>query len=115
MARKVKPAKAGAEFKIDPELFERVKMFKKVYDAVVEQEAPWEEYLNCLVAFGLERMMRDAVPQGEEWNTLKGLVEENPDLLFRFIAEAWQKRRDKKKEEGSPLREDIERVRSYIG
>ncbi|KXA92154.1 hypothetical protein AKJ64_03880 [candidate division MSBL1 archaeon SCGC-AAA259E17] len=102
------------EVELDDELYERLEVFKKIYDTVVEEEADFEEFVNCVVSFGLDKMLRDAIPEGEEWTTIQGMFKDNPEYITDFVSDVWKELKEGQ-EAKERTREEIEKTRKYIG
>lgn len=75
------------EFDLEENAYKRLSSFKRVYDSVVEQDAPFGEYLATVISLGLDTMLLDLISTDPEVlkNTLIAMNKENPDVIADFI------------------------------
>jgi len=99
------------EVVIDEKIDEKLRKFKKVYDAVMGEESRYEEYVNLVITLGLEKMIRDAIPEGKEWETLECAFSKDFSFMSDLIAEIYNKGNSISEEERE---ESKEKIRKYI-
>ena len=61
-----------------PEIEDQLRHFKKLYDTVVGEEASYDEFINAVIRYGLEAMLKVAIPEGEEWPAFYSLFQREP-------------------------------------
>ena len=63
--------------------------FKKVVDAVIEEEIPFPDYVDIVVDKGIKGIISDIIPKepGVLWNTIERISEANPEFFCEFVVE----------------------------
>ena len=96
---------------IDDEVMARMQEFKKIFDIIMGEDAKSDDYASLLINFGLEKMLRDVVPEGQEWLTLNSMFVSRPDAVSEFISEVLENIKKDKKEK---MKEIEERMRKSV-
>ena len=63
--------------------------FKKVVDAVIEEEMPFSDYVELVIDKGIKGMMGDIIPREPQalWDTIERMSEANPEFFCEFVVE----------------------------
>ncbi len=112
MATKAEDVKMDKTVELEDKLYMDLKNFKNVFEAVVEKEIDFDNYVNLVLSFGLERMLRDAIPEGQEWNTLLAIFEKDSKYICGLVSEIYKKGEGVSEEERKGMKESVQR---YIG
>ncbi|HEQ78329.1 MAG TPA: hypothetical protein ENI78_01745 [Euryarchaeota archaeon] len=112
MATKAEDVKMDKTVELEDKLYRDLKNFKNVFEAVVEKEIDFDNYVNFVLSFGLERMLRDAIPEGQEWNTLLAIFEKDSKYICDLVSEIYKKGEGVSEEERKGMKESVQR---YIG
>ena len=64
--------------------------FKPIFDTIIEEAYTFEEYANIVLSIGLDKMLRDAIPEGQEWSTLEVAFAKHYDLMCTIVNEIWE-------------------------
>ena len=101
------------KIEIDEELMASIKEFKRIFDSVMGEESDFNDYLNVLMHVGLEHMLRDAIPEGQEWPTIRYMFTKKPEMVAELISEVWngitEEEKEKMKEVKEKMKKNIER------
>jgi hypothetical protein len=64
--------------------------FKKVVEAVIEEEMCFPDYVDIVVDKGIKGIISDIIPKepGVLWNTIERISETNPEFFCEFMVEA---------------------------
>jgi hypothetical protein len=95
---------------LSKELHKKLTHFKKIFDVVMGKKVGWNEYVNTVVSIGLNQMLRDSVPMGQEWNTILVMFKIDSEFICNVIAKFWKGEAKKNTEQ---LKEKIKLT--YIG
>jgi hypothetical protein len=96
------------EVVLEDEIAQRLKDFKKIFDAIMEEELDFNDYVNVVISLGLDRMFRDAIPEGEEWRTLTAIFKEDSKYICDFVSEVYKKGEEINEEKRKRMKEVIE-------
>lgn len=70
--------------------------------------------MNCVVSMALGKMLRGAIPEGQEWTTIQGMFKDNPEYIADFVSDVWEELKEGQ-EAKEKTKEEIEKTRKYIG
>lgn len=75
------------DIELDDEDYKTVKHFKKVFDAIMEEETKMKDYLKAIIVIGLNSMLKDVTSQEKEilWQTILAINKEKPDFFSDFV------------------------------
>lgn len=99
------------EIKLSYTNFERLKSFKRIFEAILDEKFEFNDYVNSVIAIGLDKLLRDAIPQGQEWNVLRVAFSENYDIMCELLADLWRKGTEASKKDKQTIKE---RMSVYI-
>ncbi len=102
----------GKTIELEDKLYMDLKNFKNVFEAVVEKEIDFDNYVNLVLSLGLERMLRDAIPEGQEWTTLLAIFEKDSKYICDLVSEIYKESEGVSEEERKGMKESVQR---YIG
>ena len=86
------------KIEVEDELVVRIKEFKKIFDSIMGEDSDFNDYVTLLIHLGLEKMLRDAIPEGQEWLTLQYMFEKKPEMVSDFISGVWKEIKEEEKE-----------------
>ena len=94
-----------SNIKIPENLYEKLKSFKKVIDAVLVEDSSEDisVYAEIVLSVGMEKMLKDILPEeGGLQLTMVQMFEENPEYTSNFIAKTlkrgeWIKEKEREK------------------
>ncbi len=92
---------------LEKETMEKLDKFKSVYDAVTGRKHNFNEYANDVISVGIDRMMREAVPEGHEWATLQAAFSKDFRFMAELIAEIYMKGHEISKKEKKEIKEKM--------
>ena len=64
------------------ETVKKLMSFKTVFDEIMEEETVFDDYVEVVLSEGLEKMLRDVIPEEHEWDTLRVAFEKD----YKFIS-----------------------------
>lgn len=67
----------------------------------------FNEYANAVISIGLDKMLRDAIPEGQEWNTMALAFEEKYEFMSDLVAGCWKRGKDISAKDKQVVREKI--------
>ena len=93
--------------RVDEEEYRMIINFKKVYDAVVETESDFNDYMRDVIKEGLDKMLSDLPPKNVNilLKTLQAMFRENPEFVCNFIVQILKKGSNISKEEEDRIKE----------
>ncbi|RLF05385.1 MAG: hypothetical protein DRJ60_05665 [Thermoprotei archaeon] len=93
--------------KIDEEEYRMIINFKKVYDAVIEAESDFNDYMRDVIREGLDKMLTDLPPKNVNvlLRTLQAMFRENPEFVCNFIVQVLKKGSNISQEEEVRIKE----------
>jgi len=91
--------------------FEKLKSFKKIFEAILDEKFEFNDYVNAVIAIGLDKLLRDAIPQGQEWNVLRVAFSENYDTMCELLADLWRRGTEASKKDKQTIKD---RMSIYI-
>ncbi|UCH88568.1 MAG: hypothetical protein JSV49_09970 [Thermoplasmata archaeon] len=94
--------------KLDKNVDEKLKRFKKVFDAVIEDKLSYDDYVNTVISIGLDSMLRTVVPSGHEWYMIQTAFENRYELMCDVIAEMWEKNLKSEEDDRSRIRKTMQ-------
>ncbi len=95
------------ELVLDDELLSKLQNFKKIYDIIVEEEQDFQLFVNTVTSIGLDKMTRDMIPEGQEWNIIEAAFNNNHEFMCDLVAEIWKSGQDVTEEQKSQAKEEI--------
>jgi hypothetical protein len=102
------PRAAKNTVKLEKSVDEKLKSFKKIFDAVIEEDISFNDYANTVISVGLDSMLRTMVPSGHEWFTLQTAFDNRYETMCDIIAEIWLKDLKSEEEGKKQIRRAIE-------
>ena len=99
------------KIEIEEELMGRLEQFKRMVDVAMGDEMHMDEYLSLVLNFGMERMLRDLIPEGQEWEALKLLFAKHPKAVSDLVSAIYGSvdEEEKKKEIEEKIKESVGR------
>ena len=101
------------KIEVEDELVVRIKEFKRIFDSIMGEESDFNDYVTLLIHLGLEKMLRDAIPEGEEWITIQYMFEKRPEMVSELISGVWsgikEEEKEKMKEVEIRMKKSVER------
>ncbi|MHC1628743.1 MAG: hypothetical protein ACXQTI_07935 [Candidatus Nezhaarchaeales archaeon] len=93
--------------KVDEEEYRMIINFKKVYDAVIEAESDFNDYMRDVIREGLDKMLTDLPPKNVNvlLRTLQAMFRENPEFVCNFIVQVLKKGSNISQEEEVRIKE----------
>ena len=64
------------------ETVKKLMSFKTVFDEIMEEETDFNDYVEVVLSEGIEKMLRDVIPEEHEWDTLRVAFEKD----YKFIS-----------------------------
>ena len=63
--------------------------FKRVVEAIIEDEIPFPDYVEIVIDKGIKGMLSDIIPKEPDvlWNTIERISEANPAFFYEFVVE----------------------------
>jgi len=99
------------EITLNDENLENLKNYKRIFEAIMEEEIEFNEYVNAVISIALDKMVRDAIPQEHEWATIQSAFHENYEFMSKLVADIWKKGKDVTEKEKQEVKE---RISQYI-
>ena len=96
---------------MEKEVEEKLKSFHPVFEAVMGEKATWESYVNTVLMIGLDSMVRDAIPEGQEFRTIQAAFTKDYKFMCDLIAAIWRVGKDLSEDEKKAIRD---RISQYI-
>ena len=96
---------------LDPENHTRLLNFKKIFDVIMEEELPFDEYVNVVISIGLENMLRSSIPPGAEMDTIQLLFKNKSEMVSEELMGIWKSGSEETEIEKEEVRK---RIYSYI-
>lgn len=93
--------------KVDEDEYRMLINFKKVYDAVIETESDFNDYIRDVIREGLDKMLTDLPPKNVNilLRTIQAMFRENPEFVCNFIVQILKKGSNISKEEEDRIKE----------
>lgn len=79
------------EIILDDENLEKLKNFKEIFEVILGEKFEFNDYVNSVISIGLDKMLRDAIPEGQEWNTLNAAFNEKYDFMCNLVTNIWKR------------------------
>lgn len=88
---------------ISKQTLERLRAFKKIIDYIIEEKLEKEsDYVELVLALGMDKMFEDIIPKDEQDLLVKTIVEmfkENPEFVANFVVNTLERGEQIQKEE----------------
>ena len=93
--------------RVDDNEYRMIINFKKVYDAVIEAESDFNDYMREVIREGLDKMLTDLPPKNVNilLKTLQAMFRENPEFVCNFIVQILKKGSNISQEEEARIKE----------
>ena len=93
--------------RVDDDEYRMIINFKKVYDAVIEAESDFNDYMREVIREGLDKMLTDLPPKNVNilLKTLQAMFRENPEFVCNFIVQILKKGSNISQEEEARIKE----------
>lgn len=72
-------------------IHEKLKNFKFIFDEIMEEETDFDKYVNTVLSEGLEKMLRDIIPEEHEWDTIKAAFDEDFKFMSNLVKDILEK------------------------
>ena len=95
------------EISLNDENYENLKNYKRIFEAIMEEEIEFNEYVNAVISIALDKMIRDAIPKEHEWGTIQSAFHENYEFMCKLVANIWKKGKDVTDKEKLEVKEKI--------
>ena len=102
------------EITLNDENLENLKNYKRIFEAIMEEEIEFNEYVNAVISIALDKMVRDAIPQEHEWATIQSAFHENYEFMSKLVADIWKKGKDVTEKEKQEVKEINNPNNKYI-
>lgn len=86
--------KEKSKIEISPELYERIKAFKEIIEAVIEDKMELNDNVELILDRGINSMLEDLLGQVEPATLLQSFQQlgtKHPAEVYRFVAETLQR------------------------
>lgn len=79
-----------SRYQISDESLKVLMSFKKVVDAILEEDIDTTNYVDIVIDRGIKAMLSDIVPKDTDtlWKTIERISEVNPEFFFQFVVDA---------------------------
>jgi hypothetical protein len=96
---------------LEKDVEEKLKQFQKVFEAVMGEKTTFESYVNTVVMVGLDEMIRDAIPEGQEFRTIQAAFTKDYKFMCDLLTAIWRVGKDLSEDEKKAIRD---RIGQYI-
>ncbi|HLF06957.1 MAG TPA: hypothetical protein VI893_07305 [Thermoplasmata archaeon] len=96
---------------LEKDVEEKLKTFQKVFEAVMGEKTTFEAYVNTVLMIGLDEMIRDAIPEGQEFRTIQAAFTKDYKFMCDLLTAVWRVGKDLSDEEKKAIRD---RIGQYI-
>ena len=86
------------------ETVKKLQSFKTVFDEIMEQETDFNDYVEVVLSEGLEKMLRDVIPEEHEWDTLRVAFEKDNRFISGVIVDILSRGAEISQEERKRMR-----------
>ena len=97
------------EISLNDENLVKLESYKEIFEAIMEEEIEFNEYVNVIISIALDKMLRDAIPKEQEWTTIQWAFHENYEFMSKLVADIWKKGKDVTDDEKQEVKEKIAR------
>jgi hypothetical protein len=96
---------------LEKDVEEKLKSFQQVFEAVMGEKATFETYVNTVIMVGLDAMIRDAIPEGQEFRTIQAAFTKDYRFMCDLLTAVWRVGKDLSDEQKKEIRD---RIGQYI-